>query len=59
MLMLGVLVQGLFLDHFPGNYFWLFLGLGDGACRQRRHQSLVPTESSYCSPRGCIHPVAT
>lgn len=30
-LMIGILVQGLFLDHFICSYFWLFLGLCDGA----------------------------
>ena len=58
-LILGMLVQGLFLDHFPGNYFWLFLGLCDGACRLKQHQGLAPTERSYSSSCSCVSPVAT
>jgi hypothetical protein len=57
-LILAVLVQGLFLDHFTGNYFWLFMGLCDGACRQIRHQALAQPKSSYRSPPDCINPVA-
>jgi O-antigen ligase len=58
-LVLGVLVQGLFLDLFTGNYFWLFLGLGDGACRRHGHRGLARASSSYGWPRSRISPVAT
>jgi O-antigen ligase len=30
LIMLGVLVQGLFLDHFLSSHFWLFIGLCEG-----------------------------
>jgi len=57
-LILGMLVQGLFLDHFTGNYFWLFLGLGDGVSGHRQHQGLVRAQSGHCSLRSCTDQVA-
>ena len=58
-LVLGVLVQGLFLDLFTGNYFWLFLGLGDGACRHDCSHGLARAGRSYGWPRSRMSPVAT
>ena len=60
MLILAVLVQGLFLDHFPGNYFWLFVGLCDGAARLRQSelQDLTRITHSCQSPANCGSTVA-
>jgi O-antigen ligase len=52
-LMLGVLVQGLFLDLFLGSQFWLFLGLCEGVRASgspRLGESLELPRSLYGAP---------
>jgi O-antigen ligase len=53
-IMLGVLVQGILLDHFVGSYFWLLLGMCDGfrsfraVCEPKRlRQQLDPLQTPH------------